>query len=263
MNLIVLIFIIIIVGCYFNKIGLSIFIAALTSALIYYKSQRKSTNNTIRQDTSDSVSKSFVVFAVDFILGPYNTEIGNTNISPQAVSDSIVKLTHEIAGETSTDDYVRNTNNRTAAQILIDSATMHKTNNANDAYELMLNNNYNGKGIDNYNNKSGMESSPDESLEVVQQADKKEVVQQADKRDFDIAMYNNEVNIKAIHGEMGFPADTKICNRMKYMGLQAQLSKNIRADWNVRKLQPYVEEELRSGETEYEWWANDALEDQM
>ena len=66
--------------------------------------------------------------------------------------------------------------------------------------------------------------------------------------EFDIDLYNHNSDIRNIHGEMGVPGDTQLCNRMKYMGLQPQLSKNFRAAWNARKLQPYVEAELREEE---------------
>lgn len=56
--------------------------------------------------------------------------------------------------------------------------------------------------------------------------------------------------------------DTLLCNRMKYMGSQPQLSQDIRATWNVRKLQPWVEEELREQEDKI-WWEADFLDDQL
>ncbi len=75
-------------------------------------------------------------------------------------------------------------------------------------------------------------------------------------KDFDIDYYNHNADIRDIHGEMGFTGDTRIYNRMKYMGLQPQLAKNIRASWNARTLQPWVEEELREQE-ERNWLAEE------
>jgi hypothetical protein len=43
---------------------------------------------------------------------------------------------------------------------------------------------------------------------------------------------------------------------MKYMGLQARMSQDIRARWNAEKFRPYFEEELRDNETR-DWWDNE------
>lgn len=76
--------------------------------------------------------------------------------------------------------------------------------------------------------------------------------------DFDIDVHN-QVDIRDMYHHMGSSGDNQIANRMKYLGMQPQLSKNIRAAHNRYTLQPYFEEELRENE-EREWWNNDALE---
>ena len=76
--------------------------------------------------------------------------------------------------------------------------------------------------------------------------------------------YNKKITMKEIHGEMGCSGDTQLYNRMKYTSIQPQLSKDIRASWNARKLQPYLEEELRENENR-DWWdrEQDKLDLQM
>jgi hypothetical protein len=80
--------------------------------------------------------------------------------------------------------------------------------------------------------------------------------------EFDIDMYNESRTIEQMHRDMASPGDNKLCNRMKYMGLQAQLSQNIRSEWNKYSLQPFLEEELAE-HADREWWNSDYLEDQM
>lgn len=65
--------------------------------------------------------------------------------------------------------------------------------------------------------------------------------------------------IKAAHVDMGCSGDNQICNRMKYMAKQAQESQNIRAKWNARSLQPFVEAELRE-HANRTWWHQDHLD---
>ena len=78
----------------------------------------------------------------------------------------------------------------------------------------------------------------------------------AHKNEFDINLYDKELTIEELHKDMGCTGDTKIANRMKYMGLQERMSHDIRAKWNVEKFRPYVEEELHDNETR-DWWDNE------
>jgi hypothetical protein len=80
--------------------------------------------------------------------------------------------------------------------------------------------------------------------------------------EYDIDLYNGETSIKDMHTNMGCTGDTMICNRMKYMAVQPQLSKDIRARWNKNSFMPYVEEELRE-HAEREWWNSDHLDEEM
>lgn len=70
--------------------------------------------------------------------------------------------------------------------------------------------------------------------------------------EFDIDIFNGHGDMQKIFKETGTSGDTSICNRMKYMGLQAKLSQDIRAQYNTNSLKPYVEEELREGDRI--WW---------
>lgn len=76
------------------------------------------------------------------------------------------------------------------------------------------------------------------------------------KNEFDIDLYDKELSIQELYKDMGCTGDTRIANRMKYMGLQARMSQDIRARWNAEKFRPYFEEELRDNETR-DWWDND------
>lgn len=83
--------------------------------------------------------------------------------------------------------------------------------------------------------------------------------------EFDIGMFNANANaIQNLHSKMGCGADTQIANRMKYMGLQAKLSQDIRARHNKYKLMPYFDEELKANENR-DWWdvENDYLDNFM
>lgn len=75
--------------------------------------------------------------------------------------------------------------------------------------------------------------------------------------EFDIDMYDRELTIQELYKDMGCAGDTRMANRMKYMGLQARMSQDIRARWNSEKFRPYFEEELRENETR-DWWDNEA-----
>ena len=77
------------------------------------------------------------------------------------------------------------------------------------------------------------------------------------KNEFDIALFDKELSIQELYKDMGCSGDTKIANRMKYMGLQDRMAHDIRAKWNVEKLRPYFVEELEENENR-DWWETDA-----
>jgi hypothetical protein len=77
--------------------------------------------------------------------------------------------------------------------------------------------------------------------------------------EYDIDIHNQLHNIKNMHNVMGSSGDTMICNRMKYMAVQSQLSKDIRSSWNKYSVQPWIEEELRE-HADREWWNSDHLD---
>lgn len=91
--------------------------------------------------------------------------------------------------------------------------------------------------------------------------DQEKIPEQHHKNEFDIGMFNaNAGEIQELHSYMGCGADTQIANRMKYMGLQAKLSQDIRARHNKYKLLPYFDEELKANENR-DWW--DAEQDYL
>lgn len=87
--------------------------------------------------------------------------------------------------------------------------------------------------------------------------EQEEVAPQAQhKNEFDIAMYDKNASTQSLFKDSGCSSDNKLANRMKYMGMQARMSSDIRARWNVEKFRPYFEEELRDNERR-DWWDND------
>ena len=82
---------------------------------------------------------------------------------------------------------------------------------------------------------------------------------QKHQNEFDISMFN-AATIPELHTSMGCSGDTQISNRMKYMGLQAKLSQDIRARHNMKALLPYFDEELKANENR-DWW--DAEQDHL
>ena len=82
--------------------------------------------------------------------------------------------------------------------------------------------------------------------------------------EFDIAMYARELSVQELYKDMGCTGDTRMSNRMKYMGLQPRMSKDICARLNSEKLRPYFEEEMDDNE-KAEWWnvENDYLDNFM
>lgn len=77
------------------------------------------------------------------------------------------------------------------------------------------------------------------------------------KNEYDIALYTDKLDYKQLFKESGCSGDTKIANRMKYMGMQDKIAQDTRARWNVEKFRHYVEEELRAGEAR-DWWDSEA-----
>jgi hypothetical protein len=77
--------------------------------------------------------------------------------------------------------------------------------------------------------------------------------------EYDIDLYHAEDNIRKLYTHMGADGDNQVCNRMKYMGVQAKLSQDIRASFNKYSWQPYLEEEMREGESKI-WWDFDQLD---
>jgi hypothetical protein len=73
---------------------------------------------------------------------------------------------------------------------------------------------------------------------------------------FDIDMYDRELSVQELFKDTGCCGDTRMANRMKYMGLQARMSQDIRARWNAEKFRPYFEEELDDNEHR-DWWDNE------
>lgn len=81
-----------------------------------------------------------------------------------------------------------------------------------------------------------------------------------DNNEFDIDYYrdpNKEFDIRLVYNEMGGDGDTAICNRMKYSGMQAKLSKDIRAVYNKHSIEPYFQEELNEQENKIWYEATD------
>ena len=78
----------------------------------------------------------------------------------------------------------------------------------------------------------------------------------------DIGLHQGK-SIEEMYRFMASPGDTKIANRMKYMGMQAQLSKDIRAGWNAESMRPWLEAELRDHAANREWWNSDFLETEL
>lgn len=107
------------------------------------------------------------------------------------------------------------------------------------------------------NTDDGNDDSNDSKPEVKPEA----TPEQQHANEFDISMFNASAGgIQTLHSKMGCGADTQISNRMKYMGLQAKLSQEIRARHNKYNLLPYFDEELKDNENR-DWW--DAEQDYL
>jgi hypothetical protein len=83
--------------------------------------------------------------------------------------------------------------------------------------------------------------------------------QDKNKKEIELAFIDNGDSIQKIHPYMGTMGDTKLFNRMKYSGLQPQLAKDIRAQYNKYSMLPYFKEELDEQENRI-WWENNELE---
>lgn len=98
-------------------------------------------------------------------------------------------------------------------------------------------------------------------LQKINKVDKKEELL-PEKGDFDIDMYQGKKTMQELFPEMGCSADTRITNRMKYMGMQPQLASVIRSSYNKYSLQPFIEEELRE-HAKRTWWDSDFLDNEF
>lgn len=123
-------------------------------------------------------------------------------------------------------------------------------NNADEIQEL----------VDDINQQSSMGGSyEDNGQDSEQDEDKEPTPKKQNDSEFDIDMYNGNGDIRKIYQEMSNSGDTQLANRMKYIGMQPKLSKDIRANWNKHGLLPYVEAELAEGEAKH-WYGNDTDE---
>ena len=89
----------------------------------------------------------------------------------------------------------------------------------------------------------------------------KEILTKQHDNEFDIDMYGGFADLKKLHSIMGSGADTRMANRMKYLGMQSKLSADIRAAYHKPQMQVYLEEELRDTYENRHWWENDALDE--
>lgn len=69
-------------------------------------------------------------------------------------------------------------------------------------------------------------------------------------------------DIQKVHKHMGCEADNALFNRMKYVGIQNQVSQVNRASYNKYNLYPWLKNELKENETR-DWWDSDYLETQF
>ena len=86
----------------------------------------------------------------------------------------------------------------------------------------------------------------------------------ADDLSTDLLNKNNILsnNIGFEVDNIGCEGDNILMGRMKYMGAQSKLSKNIRSSFNKYSLLPFLEEELRE-HSNREWWNSDHLNDEF
>ena len=108
------------------------------------------------------------------------------------------------------------------------------------------------------------ESPPEEPEEESdnESGDPEDGVEAMNDTEVDIGLHQGK-SIEEMYRFMASPGDTKIANRMKYMGMQAQLSKDIRAGWNAESMRPWLEAELRDHAANREWWNSDFLETEL
>jgi hypothetical protein len=72
-------------------------------------------------------------------------------------------------------------------------------------------------------------------------------------------MFRGDEWMKKHHAELGSLGDNMLVNRAKYMGMQPQMAKNIKAGFNKYSLQAFYEDELREHASR-EWWDSDHLD---
>lgn len=106
--------------------------------------------------------------------------------------------------------------------------------------------------------RSGFLGEPGFQVDAVDSKILPSVVKRPD-RDFSLDFFNNYMDIRDLHMQMGATGDNQIFNRMKYVSIQPQVSKDIRARWTTHGLRPFVEEELREQANKI-WWENDDLD---
>ena len=111
-------------------------------------------------------------------------------------------------------------------------------------------------------NKENDELVNKENDELVNKENEPIKITSQNKSEIDIDMYNGTRDIKQMHQDLGCSGDTMICNRMKYMGLQPQLAKDIRASFNKYTLKGIYEEELRQNADRI-WWEDDPSLDEL
>ena len=102
------------------------------------------------------------------------------------------------------------------------------------------------------------------SLENDQYKDDIKKPQAKHVNEFDIGMYDRKLSVSELHKDMGCSGDTRMANRMKYMGLQSRMATDIHSRLNSEKLRPFFEEEMNDNE-KAEWWnvENDYLDNFM
>lgn len=111
---------------------------------------------------------------------------------------------------------------------------------------------------DNQAKRSGFLGEPGFQVDAVDSKLLPSVAKRPD-RDFSLDFFNNYMDIRDLHMQMGATGDNQIFNRMKYVAIQPQVSKDIRARWTTHGLRPFVEEELREQANKI-WWENDDLD---
>lgn len=117
---------------------------------------------------------------------------------------------------------------------------------------------------DYYDFKSGTEQNIKRNYTTIGRPEyEKEILKKQHDNDYVIDMYSGTSNIQKLHPLMGGSADTRLANRMKYMGMQSKLSQDIRVGYHKPQLQALLEEELRETELNKPWWEDNEKLDSM